>query len=185
MKTALLVIDLQRYFLEVGCEEKLARVGTLIAKTNELIDLFHEQDLPVVKIQIVHKTDGSTWNQGMKPHGTGQPIKGTLTEGTREAEPHPDVHVRPTDIVVTKTRGSAFIRTELEAVLTKLQVDTVVLTGFSTNRCGTYGHRRLGKGLQSHPGGRGGSGNRSCRWRVDAQLSAQGLCHRDDVERRG
>ncbi len=135
MKTALLVIDLQRYFLEVGHEEKLERVGTLIAKTNELIDFFHEQDLPVAQIRIVHKVDGSTWNQGMKPHWTGQPIKGTLTEGTREAEPHPDVHVRPTDIVVTKTRGSAFIRTELEAVLTKLQVDTVVLAGFSTNRC--------------------------------------------------
>jgi nicotinamidase-related amidase len=134
-RTALLVIDLQRYFLDVGHEEKLARVGTLIAKTNELIDLFHAQDVPVVKIQIVHKADGSTWNQGMKPHWTGQPIKGTLTEGTREAEQHPGVHTHPSDIVVTKTRGSAFIRTELETILTGLRVDTVVLTGFSTNRC--------------------------------------------------
>ena len=43
MKAALLVIDLQRYYLEVGHDEKLARVGKLIAGTNELIDFFHAQ----------------------------------------------------------------------------------------------------------------------------------------------
>lgn len=135
MKAALLVIDLQRYYLEVGHEEKLARVGALIAKTNELIDFFHDKALPVVKVQIVHKADGSTWNQAMRPHWTGQLMKGTLTEGTWEVEPHPELRGRPTDIVVTKTRGSAFIRTQLENLLRELEVDTIVLTGFSTNRC--------------------------------------------------
>jgi len=59
MKAALLVIDLQRDYLEVGCEEKLARVGALVAKTKELIDFFHDEALPVVKVQIVHKSDGA------------------------------------------------------------------------------------------------------------------------------
>ena len=135
MQPALLVIDLQRYYLETGHADKLARVETLVAKTNDLIDFFHGKGLPVVGVQIVHKADGSTWNQAMRPHWTGQSMPGTLTEGTWEAEPHPELHGRPTDSVLTKTRGSAFIRTELEDLLRGLGVDTVVLTGFSTNRC--------------------------------------------------
>lgn len=135
MKAALLVIDIQRYYLEVGHEEKLARAGALVARTNELIDFFHDKALPVVKVQVVHKADGSTWNQTMRPHWTGQLMQGTLTEGTWEAEPHPELHGRPSDIVVTKTRSSAFIRTNLENILQEHGADMVVLTGFSTNRC--------------------------------------------------
>ncbi len=60
MKTALLVIDLQRWYLERGQAEKLARVGALIAETNDLIGFFHEHGLPVIHVRIVHKADGST-----------------------------------------------------------------------------------------------------------------------------
>lgn len=135
MTSALLVIDLQRYFLEVGPEAKRSRVGTLIARTNDLIDLFHEKRLPVVRVQTLHKADGSTWNQAMRPHWTGAILPGTLIEGTGEAQWHPDLHARPTDIVVTKTRGSAFLRTDLDERLAGLAVGRVVLAGFSTDRC--------------------------------------------------
>ncbi len=130
MTHALIVIDLQRWFMEVGPPEKLAAVETLIARTNELIDRFHERILPVIQVQTVHKADGSTWNQWMLEHQTGH-----LIEGTWEAEPHPKVHIQSTDIVVRKTRHSAFIRTDLEAILLARAVDTVVLAGFSTNAC--------------------------------------------------
>ena len=130
MRPALLVIDLQRWFLEVGSPEKLARVGALIANTNALIDFFRDRDLPVVRIQTVHKAGGSTWNQWMKEHNTPR-----LIEGTQEAEEHPDVHGSDTDVVIRKTRHSTFIRTELEDVLLARAIDTVVLAGFSTNAC--------------------------------------------------
>jgi nicotinamidase-related amidase len=135
MKTALLVIDLQRWYLERGHQEKLSRVGKLVTKTNELIDFFHKQSMPVVQVQIIHKADGSTWNQSMKPHWTGRPTEGSLTEGTWESELHPDVHTCDADVVLTKTRGSAFVRTELEDVLRERGIGTVVLAGYSTNRC--------------------------------------------------
>jgi len=130
MRPALLVIDLQRWFLEIGPAEKLARVGTLIANTNALIDFFHDRGLPVVRILTVHKPDGSTWNQWMKEHNSPR-----LIEGTPEAEEHPDVHRTDTDIVIRKTRHSAFIRTQLEDVLRGRAVDRVAVVGFSTNAC--------------------------------------------------
>jgi len=130
IRPALLVTDLQRWFLEVGPPEKLARVGTLVARANELIDFFHDEKLPVFHVRTVHKADGSTWNQWMKEHKTGR-----LLEGTREAEGHPDVHTHDADVVLHKTRHSAFIRTELERVLRGRGVDTIVIAGFSTNAC--------------------------------------------------
>ena len=130
MIAALIVIDLQRWFLEVGPPEKLAAVETLIARTNDLIDVSHAEGLPIVQVTTVHKADGSTWNQWMVEHNTGR-----LIEGTREAELHPGVHTHPGDVVIQKTRHSAFIRTDLEAILHTREVDTVVLAGFSTNMC--------------------------------------------------
>jgi len=130
MRSALLAIDLQCWFLEVGPPEKLARVADLIERTNELIDLFHERGLPVVHVQTIHESDGSTWNQWMKQHSTGH-----LIAGTHEAETHPDLHIGATDIVLRKTRHSAFIRTDLEQILRDLGVDTVVLAGFAINAC--------------------------------------------------
>lgn len=94
MRPALLVIDLQRWFLEVGPPEKLAAVESLIARTNELIDFFHERGLPIIHIQTVHKADRSTWNQWMKDHNSPR-----LLEGSREAEEHPGVHTYPTDVI--------------------------------------------------------------------------------------
>jgi nicotinamidase-related amidase len=135
MKPALFTIDLQRYFLETGHEEKLARVKTLIDSTNDLIDFFHARALPIVRIQTVHQADGSKWNQQMKRHWTGELLAGTLTEGTWESEVHPDVRQYGGDIVVIKTRGSAFLRTDLESRFLGLDVDTVVVSGYSTDRC--------------------------------------------------
>ena len=54
MRPALLVIDLQRWFLEVGPPEKLTGVEDLIAGANTLIDFFHSERLPVVHVHTVH-----------------------------------------------------------------------------------------------------------------------------------
>ena len=107
-----------------------SRSTRLIAKTNELIDFFHEKRLPIVHVLTVHKADGSTRDLWMKRHD-----RSAMVEGTRDAEEHPEVHAFYTDVVITKTRHSAFIRTELESVLRKMHIDTVVLAGFSTNAC--------------------------------------------------
>lgn len=135
MTPALITVDLQRYYLEVGHADKLARVGALVASVNDLIACFHKYGLPIIRSRLAHEADGSTWNQQMKPHWTGEMLKGTLLEGTWEAEAHPDLVQHETDIVVTKTRGSAFLRTGLENTLRELSVDTVVVAGYSTDRC--------------------------------------------------
>lgn len=85
--------------------------------------------------QLVHKKDRSTWNQSIRKHWDGVTTDGTLTEGTWEAEWHPDLHTHASDVIVTKTRGSAFVHTELENILVAQRIGTVVLTGYSIDRC--------------------------------------------------
>lgn len=127
---ALLVIDLQRWFLEVGSAKKLQNVARLIAKTNELIQHFEAQGLPIIKVQTVHKADKSTWNLWALENNIGR-----LLEGTREAEYSPEVYIAKQEVLLTKTRLSAFIRTDLESRLKALHCTQVVICGYSTDNC--------------------------------------------------
>lgn len=129
-KTALLVVDLQRWFLEVGSPEKLKGVTRLIKKTNELIHFFDHKQLPIFKIQTVHKADKSTWNQWAIANDVPR-----LIEGTTEAEYVPEIELTSNDIILTKTRLSAFLRTTLEEQLTALECQQVVICGYSTDNC--------------------------------------------------
>ena len=125
-RPVLLVIDLQRWFLEVGSKEKLASVNRLIEKTNELIAFFAEMELPIIKIQTVHKADKSTWNQWALANDTGR-----LIEGTHEAEYSPAIRIIEGETSLTKTRVSAFIRTDLETQLHRLGCTQVVVCGYA------------------------------------------------------
>ena len=125
---ALLVIDLQRGFFS-----KPVRNDTLpekLVKVNELIDLFHSLDLPVVHVLTVHQPDGSTVDLRAREQ---QEV--SLVEGTPDADELPEVHASEKDVFVTKTRHSAFVRTDLDDRLWGLDVNTVVLSGFSTHAC--------------------------------------------------
>ena len=128
MNPALLVIDIQRGFFSKP-EQQLG-LQALTSRINKLIDLFHRLELPIIHVLTVHKADGSTRDLWMRRNN-----RFSMVYGTPDAEECPEVHRYETDIVVIKTRHSAFIRTDLEAILGRMQVDSVVLTGFSTNAC--------------------------------------------------
>lgn len=127
---ALLVVDLQRYFLETGSAEKINKVPGLIEKTNELIKYFESKNLPIFKIQTIHKADRSTWNLWALENDTGR-----LIEGTTEAEFSPDVYVADKETVIPKTRLSAFVRTQLEYKLKAFGCKEVIICGYSTDYC--------------------------------------------------
>lgn len=59
---------------------------------------------------------------------------GKLFKGSPDAEIHPQLSPEPEDFVVERIHGvSAFHGTELESILRGVKVDTIVLTGVSTN----------------------------------------------------
>ncbi len=116
--------------MEVGSDEKLHAVAALIERSNELIRFFEHYRWPIIKIQTVHKADKSTWNQWALKNNVAR-----LIEGSREAEYSPDVHTAKHEIYLTKTRTSAFIRTDLDKMLRNLDCRQIILCGYSTNVC--------------------------------------------------
>ena len=133
MIPALLVIVLQHWFFKIpvfSAPDGQAQLRLLIKKTNELIDLFHSRQLPIVHILTVHKRDGSPRDLWSKRNDSW-----VLMEGSEDVQELPDIHRYETDMEIIKTRSNSFIRTELEAALRQLKVDTLVITGYSTNRC--------------------------------------------------
>ena len=129
MSTALLILDMQNYFFQT--EIKRLKYPQLIASINELIMKFNgQEDGQIYHVISVHKADRSTWSQNMLRHNAG-----CLLEGTHEAEIVKELTFSSKQIVISKTRHSAFIRTELEHQLRENGVDQLVIAGVYTHGC--------------------------------------------------
>lgn len=115
MKPALLIIDIQNKFFNrsKACSDSLK---SAIEYINAAIDLFREKNLPIVVIQ--HKTE----EQNLVPGQPGFDVPKS-------------VKVEPQDLIVVKTYGNSFIKTGLAEKLRELEVDTVLVTGFSAEYC--------------------------------------------------
>jgi nicotinamidase-related amidase len=115
MKPALLVIDVQKEF--VDATPTIAQtLGRAIDYINAGIALFREKGLPVVCIQHVNE------KKGLVPGAEGFDVPEQLA-------------ILPADLHIRKTYGNSFTRTGLASELAKLGVDTVIVTGFSAERC--------------------------------------------------
>ena len=123
-KQALIVIDLQNDYFPEGkfplwnTESTLVNVETAIAKAQA-------KKIPVIHVQ--HVADAS---KGIAPF---------FNEGTTGVEIHPRIlAAAPNGIVVTKAFADSFYRTTLEATLSKLGIDELLICGMMTQNCVTH-----------------------------------------------
>ena len=130
--SALLVIDMQHDFvdLDAGCYNVGAE--DTIAPTAAAIAAMRRAGLPVIWTMEAHRPsgiDGGLENSAdcvFAPH---------TVEGTRGIEIVPDLAPGPDDLVVRKRRYNCFLGTELDLLLKALRVDTLVVTGVSSDVC--------------------------------------------------
>lgn len=128
-KSALLVIDMQRYFLQPKAPAYLEGAPRIVPNIKLLIDSFRNAGLPVVFTRHAHKK-GEPANQMRRWWGDELPW-----EGDRYAEIIKELVPRDDEIVITKTRYSAFEETELDLALRRQGIAAVVLCGVMTNLC--------------------------------------------------
>jgi nicotinamidase-related amidase len=126
-KTALLVLDMQRDFLEDAGRLPVARdqVAGLIASTNALIESAAASGALVV--YILNAFPRSAWLANLFR-------RGAAIEGSTGAELDPRVLVRGSNRF-TKTRGDAFSNRALEAYLRERGVERVIIVGVFANAC--------------------------------------------------
>ena len=136
-KTALVLIDLQNAV--VGMNPAPHTAAQVVENSKKLADAFRVHSAPVVYVRV-------DLNDYMKlpvdqPHNMGdKPLPPVASEIAASAG------FQPGDILITKRHWGAFAGTDLEQQLKNRGIDTVVLTGISTN-VGVESTARQGTGL--------------------------------------
>jgi nicotinamidase-related amidase len=136
-KTALVLIDLQNAI--VGMNPVPHAAAQVVENSKKLADAFRVHGALVVYVRV-------DLNDFMKlsvdqPHNLGD--KPLPAAGSEIA---PSAGFQPGDILITKRHWGAFAGTDLEQQLKSRGIDTVVLTGISTN-AGVESTARQGTGL--------------------------------------
>lgn len=136
-KTALVIIDLQNAIVAMNTAPH--STAQVVANSARLAEAFRAKGAPVVYVRV-------DINDFMKlpvdqPHNMGdQPLPAALSEIA------PAAGFQAGDILITKRHWGAFAGTGLEQQLKGRGIDTVVLTGISTN-IGVESTARQGTGL--------------------------------------
>ena len=136
MKPCLLVIDFINDIVhENGKAPSCAQFvkdHQVIEKANTAIKIAREQDWLTLFVKVA-------FNQGYlevpahSPVFGGAPAKGAFQNGQWGTEFHAALDYRQTDTIIVKPRVSVFYATPLEAYLRAQKINTLILSGISTN----------------------------------------------------
>jgi ureidoacrylate peracid hydrolase len=135
-KTALLVIDMQNYFMAPGQQFETPAARAVVPNVNRLAAALRRAGGLVVWVQNAADAAWGSYAERYRPEQWARRI-GALTPGDFGYALWPDLEVRPEDERVVKTRFSPFIAgsSDLEARLRRRGVDTLIIAGVATNIC--------------------------------------------------
>ncbi len=133
-KCALIVVDMENDFVAPGAPMETPAGRAMLPNLKRAIDACREEGAKVIYTTHVHRRDGC--DAGMFAT-LWPPIasKAGLVDGTKGIEIYDEIAPRPGEIVVKKHRYSGFYNTDLEIILRGWGIDTVVITGVTTENC--------------------------------------------------
>ena len=123
-KTALLIIDVQKEAVETYPKHK-----RIIPKIKKISSCFRELKFPVIHTLYVKPKTKSKWTSVDRFLGRKEFLQGS--KGAEEVEGLKE----KSDFVIKKRFFSAFYKTNLEKLLKKKKVKTLVITGLLTHWC--------------------------------------------------
>ena len=143
-RTALVVVDMQRGFLDPGEAMEVPPAREIVPVIQRLLEVFRARRLPVVFTEFVYSPSAPVLIGALHPEhqpappgaprGFGRPSSSCL-EGTASAEIVPDLAPRPGELVVRKPGYDAFQGTVLDGALRARNVTSLVVTGTMTDIC--------------------------------------------------
>lgn len=141
-RTAVLVIDMQVDFAApegvlAQCGVDTSVVAPAVAAAERLVESARAAGVPVVFIGLFTspETDSPIWNERMRRRGGDPETDAALCRAGQGGADFFGPRPAPGEIVVSKTRYSGFVGTDLQARLIQLGVDTLVLAGLTTECC--------------------------------------------------
>lgn len=135
-KAAFIVIDMESGFVSKESAHCIAGARGTIPACERAIAAARRKGIPIFFVKRIYRADGSDveltryagWLEGgrsMRP----------ASRGDISAQGAPGLKLQPGDFTIIKPRWSAFFGTELDIILRRLGVRTVILTGTTTPNC--------------------------------------------------
>jgi ureidoacrylate peracid hydrolase len=128
-RSCLLVIDMQRYFVDPAGAAYLPSAQAILGNVRRLIEAFRASSRPVIYTRHVHHPErldlgilGQWWGD-------------MIVDGTPDSEIYPAIAPLAIEKVITKHRYSAFYDTDLQTVLRVLKIEDLAICGVMTNLC--------------------------------------------------
>jgi len=139
-KTALLIIDMQNYFMKPGFMGEVPYARSIVPNVNRMAAALRERGGHVVWIR--NATNGTRESWSVLHDHLMTPESRDLRYATMDIEheghaPWSELDVRPQDGQIVKKRFSAFLpgSSEIESHLRQRGIDTVLIGGTATNVC--------------------------------------------------
>ena len=135
-RTALIMIDMQRAYLEAESPVCIPGAKETVPACAELIRACRERGIPVVFVARCYRDDGSDVEHP-RVEGwlkAGRPVS-VSAQGILSGQFPEEFGVKPDDYIVVKPRFSAFFGTELDTLLRRLGVDSLLMAGTTTPNC--------------------------------------------------
>ena len=140
-QTALLVVDMQNYFMAPGQQVEVPAAREIVPNVNRLAQALRAVGGLVVWIRTISNEDSfKNWshfhNVLNTPERRARRAE-AMQDGAFGAELWPELDVQRADIIVCKTRYSAFIQgsSNLEVELRRRDIKAVLVSGTTTNTC--------------------------------------------------
>jgi ureidoacrylate peracid hydrolase len=133
-RTAMIVVDMQNDFVAAGAPMETPAARAMVPRLAEALKSCRDSGVRVIFTAHVHRRDGSDMGLFDDMH---PPIasRSALVDGTKGVDIYPDLAPAPGEHVIKKHRYSGFFGTDLDIVLREWGVDTVIISGTTTENC--------------------------------------------------
>jgi len=133
-KTAMIVVDMQNDFVALGAVMETPAARAVVPKLVDALKVCRGAGIKVIYTAHVHRRDGSDMGLFDDMH---PPIanRAALVDGTPGVDIYPEIAPAPSEHVIKKHRYSGFFGTDLDMILREWGVDTVIISGTTTENC--------------------------------------------------
>ena len=138
---ALVVVDLQRDFVHPDghCAKSMdvAHISSVVPANVRLVSLARQYGIPVIYTLVTQHPEGAyaspRWIADNLRYPNFEPVH--CIEGTWGWELHDEITAASGDVMLRKYRRSAFVGTNLVALLHTLRVETLIVSGVAATGC--------------------------------------------------
>jgi nicotinamidase-related amidase len=133
-RTVMIVVDMQNDFVAEGAPIETPAARAMVPKLAEALALCRDVGVRVIYTAHVHRRDGCDMGLFDDLHPVIE-SRAALVDGTAGVEIFPDLAPRAGEHVIKKHRYSAFFGTDLDIILRGWGIETVIISGTTTENC--------------------------------------------------